>query len=196
MSILLSGDIHGDQSIRRVQVENVSSQFPNWKTIRYLIVVGDWGAIWSGSAAAVAQEKQLLDDYDAMPWETLVVLGNHEGYDRIARLPWVKRHSGPMQQASKKVFIFQHGNVYTIERKRFFVFGGADSIDKGNRTAYQSWWPQEIPTMDDFYRARALVEKSGAYISANLLRGVFPTNTHWEQVFCRVFSLVGQKISH
>ena len=164
MSILISGDIHGNQSIGRVQLENVSARFPDWRSIRYLIVVGDWGAIWNGTPASVAMENQLLAYYDAMPWETLVVLGNHEGYNRISQLPWTTRHGGKMQQASKKVFIFQHGNTYTIEGKRFFVFGGADSIDKGHRTAFESWWPQEIPTMDDFYRARATIAKSGKKI--------------------------------
>lgn len=161
MSILISGDLHGDMSLRRVQVPNVSRQFPDWETIRYLIVVGDWGAIWNDSAASVAQEKLLLAAYDAMPWETLVVLGNHEGYDRIERLPWTTRLGGPVRQASEKVFILQHGNIYTVEGKRFFVFGGGDSIDKGSRKPYLSWWPQEIPTTNDFYRARATLEKSG-----------------------------------
>jgi len=164
MSILISGDIHGNQSIGRIQPENVAAQFPGWESIRYLIVVGDWGAIWSGTRAFTAIEKELLDDYDAMPWETLVVLGNHEGYNRISQLPWTTRHGGRMQQASKKVFIFQHGNTYTIEGKRFFVFGGADSIDKGNRTAFESWWPQEIPTMNDFHRAQATIGRRGKKI--------------------------------
>ena len=41
------------------------------------------------------------------------------------------------------------------------MFGGGDSIDKGSRKPYVSWWPQEIPTTNDFYRARATLEKSG-----------------------------------
>ena len=164
MSILLSGDIHGDQAILRVQIENVSARFPNWRTIRYLIVLGDWGAIWNDSLPSVARESELIRAYEAMPWETLVLLGNHEGYDRIAQLPWTTRHGAPIQRASDKVFILQHGNNYTIEGKRFFVFGGGDSIDKSARKPFVSWWPQKIPTMDDFYRARADVEKSGKRI--------------------------------
>ena len=100
MSILISGNIHGNQSIGHIQLESVATRFPDWRSIRYLIVAGDWGAIWSGTPASVAMEKALLADYDAMPWETLVVLGNHEGYNRIFQLPWTNRHGGRMQQAS------------------------------------------------------------------------------------------------
>ena len=60
MSILISGDIHGDSSIRRVKLPTVSTRFADWETIRYLIVVGDWGAIWNDSAVSIAQEKKNL----------------------------------------------------------------------------------------------------------------------------------------
>jgi hypothetical protein len=164
MSLLISGDLHGDASIRRVQLPTVSARLADWETIRCLIVVGDWGVVWNDSPVSVAQEKRLLAIYDKLPWETLVLLGNHEGFDRIERLPWTSRLDGPVRQASTKVFILQHGNIYTIEGKRLFVFGGGDSIDKGARKPYLSWWPQEIPTMDDFYRARATLAKSARKI--------------------------------
>jgi len=56
VSIVISGDIHGDSSIRRVQLANVRERFPEWESIRYLVVVGDWGVIWNDSTASIKQE--------------------------------------------------------------------------------------------------------------------------------------------
>jgi len=44
------------------------------------------------------------------------------------------------------------GQVYTIQSKKFFTFGGAVSTDKESRTIGVSWWEREMPSfreMDD-----------------------------------------------
>lgn len=123
MSILLSVDVHGNDSIKRVKIENVSSRFPEWRSIRFLIVPGNWGAIWNDSEKSISREKELIATYDSMPRETLVVLGNHEGYSRIPHRPRTTRHGALVRQASDKVFILQNGNLYPIEESRFFIFG-------------------------------------------------------------------------
>lgn len=102
---MLTGDVHGDMSISRLDLENVRSKGLDPAKIDYLIVLGDWGVIWNSGAPSVRLEKELLAEYDAMPWETLVILGNHEGYDRILRLRRTERHGGPVRQVTDKVFI-------------------------------------------------------------------------------------------
>ena len=57
---------------------------------------------------------------------------------------------GIVKQISKKIFMLKTGNVYEIEGKKIFAFGGATSIDKANRIPFVSWWPQEVPTMTDY----------------------------------------------
>ena len=45
------------------------------------------------------------------------------------------------------------GQVYDIEGKTFFTFGGATSIDKIYRTENVSWWKKEQPSLDDMEEA-------------------------------------------
>ena len=165
MSLLICGDTHGDYDIPKLSRDNLRRNVPAYPhEITHLIICGDWGAIWSGAAHRIEEERELLAFYDAMPWETLVVLGNHEGYDRIAELPWTTRHGAPVQEVTEKIFILQHGNVYTIEGKRFFVFGGGESLDRDRRVEGESWWPQEIPTQADLEWGLASLKAAGGHV--------------------------------
>ncbi len=45
------------------------------------------------------------------------------------------------------------GEVYTIEEKTFFCMGGARSIDKQWRKFGVSWWPEEMPSREEYDNA-------------------------------------------
>ena len=45
------------------------------------------------------------------------------------------------------------GQVFTIEEKTVFSFGGGTSIDRGWRVQGRSWWPQEIPSLEEYDEA-------------------------------------------
>lgn len=165
MSILLSGDTHRDYDLEKLEPAKLANAFgPALKDVTHLIVLGDWGAIWNDSPASVELENQMIAFYNAMPWETLVIQGNHEGYDRIERLPWTTRHGAPVRQVSEKIFILQNGNVYTVAGHRLFVFGGGESLDRDRRTEGESWWPQEIPTPADLARGLARLKAVGGEV--------------------------------
>ena len=151
--MLLCGDLHGDIDFAKLANSNVKSFLGADYPPSHVISLGDWGVIWNDSAKSLKQEAYLKGWYNDKPWETLVVQGNHEGYDRISRLPVEERYGAPVRKVSDKVFILEHGHIYTIRGQRFFVFGGGDSIDKAYRTQGVSWWPQEIPGRVDFQRA-------------------------------------------
>jgi hypothetical protein len=152
VKILLSGDLHGDHDIGRISKKNLRKRGIVPEEISYLIVLGDWGVVWGDDQRSLAQEAYLKRWYDSMPWETLVLLGNHEGYDRIETLVWTERHGGPVRQASERSYILKNGGIYTVGGLEFFIFGGAASQDRDQRTPHKSWWPQEIPTEEDLRR--------------------------------------------
>jgi len=165
MGILLSGDTHRDfdtaKLVRSALHDAVGDAL---KGVTHLVVLGDWGAIWSDSPASIAEERRMLAFYNAMDWETLVILGNHEGYDRIERLQWTTRYSAPVRQVSDKIFILQHGNVYTVAGQRLFVFGGGESLDRDRRIEGESWWRQEIPSQADLERGLASLQAVGGEV--------------------------------
>lgn len=45
------------------------------------------------------------------------------------------------------------GQVYLIEDKKFFVMGGARSVDKVYRKEHVSWWKEELPSMNEINEA-------------------------------------------
>jgi predicted phosphodiesterase len=156
--ILITGDTHGDvtrfanTAIRRVVDDRDLS------TITHSIILGDFGLIWTGQPSNY--ETYWLKWLDEKPYETLVVRGNHEHHERLDNLPQEERYGAPVFRVSEKVFIFQHGNKYTIDNKTFFVMGGADSIDKEHRVNRISWWHEEIPTVADFHRGMATCDEN------------------------------------
>jgi hypothetical protein len=48
--------------------------------------------------------------------------------------------------------------VYCIEGITVFVMGGGYSIDKYRRTEGVSWWPQELPSAEEYQNALANLE--------------------------------------
>ena len=128
--IIITGDTHGE--VRRLNNKNVrkanEGEVPD-----FVIIAGDFGLIWSQDPSDPA-ERHWFKWLDEKPWETIVVAGNHENYERIFHLPREEHLGAPMYRASKRVWIAQHGNVYQIGGRRVFMFGGALSIDKAMRS--------------------------------------------------------------
>ena len=50
------------------------------------------------------------------------------------------------------------GQVFTIEGKKFFTFGGAASHDKIYRKEGLSWWPGEMPTYEECEDAMKILD--------------------------------------
>ena len=53
------------------------------------------------------------------------------------------------------------GEVYCIEGNTIFVMGGGYSIDKYRRTEGVSWWPQEMPSDEEYHNALVNLGKVG-----------------------------------
>lgn len=161
--IFVTGDTHGDFSRfseDRFFVQKVMTKDD------YVIICGDFGGIWAGDEL---QEKT-LDSLSQLPFTILFADGNHENYDLLERYPVEKWHGGQVQVIRENVIHLMRGQIYEIERKKFFVMGGASCHDLWNgvldmedpnfesdyfRLRYQgkffrikglSWWEQELPT--------------------------------------------------
>jgi len=148
VGILVTGDTHGD--MRRFNNDNIKSQ-GGGKYPSHVLVAGDFGLVWSTNPDDM-EERKWLEWLDAKPWETIALLGNHENFERAYAFPLEEHLGAPMYRVSEKVWLMQHGNIYTIDGKTFFAFGGAESIDKVFRKNRLSWWEEEIPTRTDYDR--------------------------------------------
>lgn len=74
------------------------------------------------------------------------------------------------------VIHLMRGEVYEIDGKRIFVFGGGYSIDKDYRVPGKSWWPEEMPDDDEYETARKHLEACG-YKVDYIFTNTAPANT-------------------
>lgn len=114
-----------------------------------VVIMGDAGFVWDGSET----DKYWQDFLDKKPWTTFCVLGNHEAYPLIEKLPIVDFHGTLARKVNDSIYYAISGEVYNLCGKKCLVVNGADSHDKVFRKEGISWWAQEKITQDDVNKA-------------------------------------------
>ena len=122
-----------------------------------VVIMGDAGFVWDGSAT----DKYWQDFLDKKPWTTFCVLGNHEAYPLIEKLPIVDFHGTPARKVNDSIYYAISGEVYNLCGKKCLVVNGADSHDKAFRKEGKSWWEQERITQDDINKALISLAQHG-----------------------------------
>lgn len=178
--IYITGDCHGDFR-RFTKKERMKLPFILGKD-DYVIVCGDFGLLWS-------KDKTLnynLDWMSRLPFTLLWVQGNHENYNMIAEYELEEWNGGKVRHILRdKLILLERGQVFTIEGKKIFTFGGASShdiqggvLDKASpnyktlkrkavkqrlsyRVLNESWWSQELPTEEEMSEGIRNLEKVG-----------------------------------
>lgn len=148
--IIATGDTHGERSHYWSYRED-----KNWGAGDYVIVCGDFGFLFRCDE----KEKDFLDKVEQRPYTLLFVDGNHENFPAISRYPEEIWNGGRVHRIRKNVFHLMRGQVFTIQGKKIFTFGGAASIDKEVRVPGRSWWPGEIPNAGEYAEAEANLKK-------------------------------------
>jgi predicted phosphodiesterase len=172
--IYVTGDCHRDFS-RFIQEPEVSLEKGD-----YVIVCGDFGLLW-------AKDKNFerhLSALSELPYTILWVQGNHENYNMIEEYPVEMWKGGKVRHIVRdKIILLERGQVFEIEGKTFFTFGGASSHDiqggilnRGDpafedlrmevirsglpyRILNESWWKQELPTEKELQEGRDNLKK-------------------------------------
>ena len=176
--IFITGDTHG--GFQRFG----SEYFPRQKEMTrddYMIICGDFGGLWNGSR----EENYWLDWLEDKPFTTLFVCGNHENYDMLNALPKQEWHGGMVHPVREHVLHLMRGQVFEIGGLTWFTMGGAKSHDVEDgildpadsdfdtrrrqlqkqgrrrfRVLRQSWWPEELPSEEEYEEAIANLDKA------------------------------------
>lgn len=148
--IFVKGDTHAD-----IDMNDLSNRyFPEGKELTkndYVIIAGDFGI-------------GFIDEYHLKwlrnkPWTTLIVRGNHDNTEIIRNLPVEDLLDKKVKKLYNSIYLLEDTEIYTIEGKKFFIFGGAMSIDTYRRTQGKDWWPDEVPSYADYMRGMDNLEK-------------------------------------
>lgn len=155
--IYVTGDMHGD--ISRLK----SRAARRIKKNDYLIVCGDFGFIWDGSA----REKRLLKWLGKRPYHVLFVEGTHDNLDLLNSYPKAEWNGGTVHEISGNLRHLMRGHIFTLDNYKVFAFGGGESYDADERVTDGKWWRDELPAMEVVENARrnlALHENKVDYI--------------------------------
>lgn len=181
--IYLTGDTHGEF------LRFNTTEFPEQRQMTkddVVIVCGDFGGVWRQEAGS--EERYWLEWLNDKSFTLLWVDGNHENYDRLnsGEFRAVPLYGGIAQQIRPSIYRLLRGEVYEIQGKLFFTFGGANSHDiddgildpdtfeseAGFEAEYRrwrmerrmfrvkgySWWPEELPSEAEMKKGRKALE--------------------------------------
>lgn len=174
--IYVTGDTHRDFSRFNEDSFPVQKEMTRDDTV---IICGDFGGIWDGYLSR--NEKSVLENLMEKPFTIVFCDGNHENFDRLFYYQEEEWNGGRIHHIRDNIYHLMRGEVYTIEGKKFFAFGGAASHDirdgildpaafpegdedpafyrtymdlvkqkKQFRIKGISWWPQEVPTEEEY----------------------------------------------
>lgn len=154
--IFITGDMHGAHDIIKFSPKHFTMQSELTRS-DHVIICGDFGLLWSGSE----KEKKLLEWLEERPWTTLWIDGNHENFDMLKAYPIEEWNGGQIQRITEHIFHLCRGNVFEIEGRSFFAFGGAESHDKHYREYGKSIWKEEMPSDEEIERGRQALKNVG-----------------------------------
>ena len=176
--IFVTGDTHGDWMTRLN-----SRSFPEGVELTkddYVIICGDFG-LWHDTK----EERYNLEWLDNKPFTTLFVCGNHENYDRLYEYPVEEWNGGKVHKIRDSIFHLMRGQIFDIQGKRFFTFGGASShdvqdgileqddprinewyrdYDKMFRINHTSWWKEELPSEEEMTEGMMNLKQNGSQV--------------------------------
>lgn len=132
----VTGDVHGDLK------EFSGRAIKRPKKTDFAVICGDFGVLWEGGKA----EEKELRKLGARKFPTLFVDGCHENFTLLNAYPEKEWNGGKVHILSGNLIHLMRGQVYTINGKKVFTFGGGESPDREMRAPGKSWWPEELPT--------------------------------------------------
>ncbi|MBE5870603.1 MAG: metallophosphoesterase [Lachnospiraceae bacterium] len=179
MMIFITGDCHLDYGRFKTRIFWEQKEMTKED---YVIICGDFGGVWNKDKES-REETHLMDWLEEKPFTTLFVDGNHENFDRLDAYPVEEWHGGKVHKIRASVIHLMRGQVFEIDGKSFFTFGGASSHDisggilepddpdfrlkkkkldmgyRPYRINHLSWWSRELPTEEEMEEGRKNLAK-------------------------------------
>ncbi|MDO5124240.1 MAG: metallophosphoesterase [Eubacteriales bacterium] len=137
--IYVTGDTHGDiERFKRRELKKLTNK-------DYLIVCGDFGFLWNESE----EEHEKLNFLKSLKYNVLFVDGTHENFDILESYPETEYMGGKARKIARNIYHLMRGEVYNIDGKFIFTFGGGVSSDLAQIMDTGTWFERELPTMEE-----------------------------------------------
>ena len=136
--IWLLSDSHGGEAVSGIQ-----QYLENAKPEDLLILLGDVGLKFADTEENRAFDRLLLSAAKNIAF----LDGNHENFAYINSFPEEDWQGGRIHRLTEHLVHLMRGNIYTIEGKTFFVFGGCKSSPRWKEMGL--WYPGDEPTPEE-----------------------------------------------
>lgn len=166
--IYITGDIHGAFDIHKINPDEFTVGNSLTKD-DYVVIAGDFGCIWDGGSS----DRFWLNWLETLPWTTVFIDGNHENFDVLNAYPEEDWHGGRIHRIRSNIVHLMRGEIFDLDGKKWFVFGGGFSHDRTMRTEGKNWWKAELPTREECARARKNLEACGWKVDYILTHDVY-----------------------
>lgn len=155
--IYVTGDIHGGVDINKLSNKNLKKSDITLTNKDYVIILGDFGLPFLDEDVTEkdGEYHYWIKWLSEKPYTILWIDGNHDNFNYWDKQKVTEWHGGQVQihPDAPNVIHLMRGEIYDIDGKKFFAFGGAASHDKELRTLNVSWWEQEIASDEDIKNA-------------------------------------------
>ena len=155
MSFIIAGDTHGTLDIGKI-IHFFEGREDIFTKEDYLIICGDVG-VCGFSAVSEAETRSILR---GLPVTTLFIDGNHENFEQLNSYGVDIWNGGKVHFIEDDIIHLMRGQVFCIDGIKFFTFGGAYSIDKAYRAEGISWFPEELPSEEEYEEGWSNLEKA------------------------------------
>ena len=148
--VYITGDTHGDISFFNNPALKKLTEDDT------LIICGDFGFIWDRNE----KEKKAFDKLRKKKYTICFVDGVHENFDIINSYPPYRYKGGNAHKIAPNIYHLMRGEIFTFDRKTFFVMGGGESEDADMRTEGETWWKEEMPSAQELLNGAKNLEEA------------------------------------
>ncbi len=140
--IYLISDLHSD-----IHFKGLSHYIKTGTDDDLLIILGDIGLNFGNSK----ENDKFTEYFMSIRKNIALVDGNHENFEYLNSFEEEKWNGGTVGRLTPYIVHLKRGNIYTIEDKTFFVFGGCKSSPKWKEMGL--WYPGDEPNKKEILTA-------------------------------------------
>lgn len=149
--VYITGDMHGDfDRLDSIKLKKGDT----------LIICGDFGFIWDGSA----REEKILKQLGKKKFNICFLDGTHENFNLLDEYEVGVFCGGKAHNISGNLFHLMRGQIYSIEKQTFFAMGGGESPDIDMLFDNGAWSRREFPTSEELAEGAENMEKVGCKV--------------------------------
>lgn len=149
--VYITGDMHGDfERLDSIKLKKGDT----------LIICGDFGFVWDGSA----REEKLLRQLGKKKFNICFLDGTHENFELLDEYEVGVFCGGKAHNISGNLYHLMRGQIYSIEKQTFFVMGGGESPDIDMLFDNGTWSRREFPNSEELAEGADNMERVGCKV--------------------------------